>query len=232
MQTLNSSSAATNLLSENCLLHELSEWERIKNQYPSVEAVPLESNIYDWHCNIVAHDGVFIGLIFHIIIKFSQNYPFEAPLVYLCNPIPHHPNVDEMQYVLLRKLVSKRNSSGYCNGWTPGYGVTTILKGLKSCLFEQKVCDASNYRDSNTKYRFSKESLKAVHENVRKFKCDGCGHCFETPYPVPSCIMLMEKECNYLRVNNINTIINDKNIKQNKLARKCSKLLDIFGDNS
>ena len=231
MQILNSNSLNTSLLSENRVLCELSEWERIKKKYPCVEAVPLRSNICEWHCNVVANDGVFIGLTFHIIIKFPQNYPFIPPIVHLCNPIPHHPNVSASDYLHLDKLVAN-NSECYYNGWTPGFGVVSILKGLKSFLFEERVCDASNYRDSNTQCNFSRESLKLLHENVTKFKCESCGHCFEKPHPVPPYIMFIEKECKYLRVNNIKTIINDNDIKESKLARKCSNLLNIFGDNS
>ena len=207
------------------LRRELSEWERTKNIYPCVEAVPLESNICEWHCNIVANDGVFIGLAFHIIIKFPENYPLTEPSVYSCNTIPHL-SVSRNQHICLAAVLGN-GSSYYHNQWTPAYGVVSILKGLKSYLFEKRECDASNYRDSNmanTNHNFSKESLKLLHENVTKFKCDSCGHCYEKPYPVPPCIMFIKKDCNYLHINNI--------INQNNLSCMCKDILDIFGNDS
>ena len=217
---------AANLLSKNRLHRDLNEWKRKKNEFPCIEAVPLESNIYQWHCNIAPNDGAFVGLIIHLIINFPTDYPIQAPSVYLCNSIPH-PNVNGND-ICLDMLVN--DSSGHYSGWTSAYSVVSILMQLQVFLFEERGFVESNYPHSTKNYYFSRESLKLLHENVKQFKCKECGHCFERPYPVPPSVIAMEKECDYYG-GKIERVIGD-NTKQNKLAEKCFNILDVFTDNS
>ena len=229
MESLNSNKVTTNLLSENRLRCEWSEWKRMKNEYPCVEVVPLESNIHEWHCNIVANDGVYVGLIFHVIIKFPSNYPLTKPTVYAGN-LSSHLSVpyDQLVDVPLKKLGKE---------WTPQRSVVSILKRLKSFLFAkiggERILSNYFHSHSTTNHNFNRKSLGVLHKNVSKYECRACGHCFEKPFPTPQSIMVIEKECNHLRIDNIKSIIiNNNNMNQSTLLHKCNKLLDIFGDNS
>ena len=71
------------------LMRDLKEWTKSKDEYPCIDAIPLEDNILEWHCNISPESGHFQGLIFHIILIFNTNYPVEPPKVQLVTSIPH-----------------------------------------------------------------------------------------------------------------------------------------------
>ena len=64
-----------------------------KEPLPTVTAAPLESNIYEWHANILAvGDTLYSGMIFHFIMIFPENYPHSPPKISMENTI-RHPNV-------------------------------------------------------------------------------------------------------------------------------------------
>ena len=64
-----------------------------KYPLPTVSAAPLESNIYEWHANIMAvADTIYTGMIFHFIMKFPKDYPHSPPKISMENTIIH-PNI-------------------------------------------------------------------------------------------------------------------------------------------
>ena len=57
---------------------------------------PLESDIYEWHGNMVPLQGRYQGIVIHFIMKFPTNYPTSPPKVTLCTGITHS-NIIEYQ---------------------------------------------------------------------------------------------------------------------------------------
>ena len=47
-----------------------------------------------WHANIRGPENTpYHGAVFHLEIKFPDNYPHNPPSVTLLTPLPEHPNV-------------------------------------------------------------------------------------------------------------------------------------------
>ena len=44
-------------------------------------ALPLEDNMFEWHCNMLLY-----GVYYHLIICFPDKYPYESPSAEIC---PH-----------------------------------------------------------------------------------------------------------------------------------------------
>ena len=71
------------------------------NPLPNIVASPVNDNMLEWHANctihsffnlirlVRSHDGELKGVDFHMILKFTNDYPLEPPKVFLCTHIPH-----------------------------------------------------------------------------------------------------------------------------------------------
>ena len=227
------SGSVTHSLSNNRLFRDLNEWRRKKSEFPCIEAIPLESDIGEWHCNIAPNDGALVGLIIHIIIKFPKDYPIQPPSIHLCNSIPH-PNVNGNN-ICLDML---RSNSGHYSGWTSAYSVVSILMQLQSFLFEERGFVESNYSFTNKNYYFSRESLKKLNQSVKKFHCKKCGHRFNKPNPLPPSLLIMKNQYDYFSCGGkgvgggLNNDGNNKQRKKNKLPKTCENILDVFGNDS
>lgn len=54
-----------------------SDLKEIKN-FPiaNVSALPLEDNIFEWHCNFQGAEGSeWAGAVFHVVLFFPEDYP-------------------------------------------------------------------------------------------------------------------------------------------------------------
>ena len=224
---------ANHSLSNSRLFRDLNEWRRKKSEFPCIEAIPLESDIHEWHCNIAPNDGALVGLIIHIIIKFPKDYPIKPPSIHLCNSIPH-PNVNGNN-ICLDMLQS---NSGHYSGWTSAYSVVSILMQLQSFLFEERGFVESNYSFTKKDYYFSRESLKKLNQSVKKFHCKECGHCFDKPNPAPPSLLIMKNQYDYFGggdsggVKGVVAGLDENGEKKNKLVKMCENILDVFGDDS
>ena len=65
------------------LLRDLKQWKQCSSEVPTIDAQPLENNIYEWHANMMAKDGLLKGISFHLIIHFPKNYPSSPPSIEL-----------------------------------------------------------------------------------------------------------------------------------------------------
>ena len=66
-----------------------------------ISAFPDAENLFSWMGTIIGADGtVYEGLQFKLSIKFTQNYPFNAPTVKFETPC-FHPNVDQYGNICL-----------------------------------------------------------------------------------------------------------------------------------
>jgi ubiquitin-protein ligase len=119
------------------LMSDLEDWRRNSIEFPSINALPLETDIFEWHCNLASNGGKFAGIVLHLILKFADSYPNQAPDVKICTKIPH-PNVFD-DWICLDMI--RTTEQGKYKGWTPAYNITSILMQLQSFLFEESNID-------------------------------------------------------------------------------------------
>ena len=169
-------------------MRDLKEWQKCKNEFPCIEACPLENDIMEWHCNICPDSGDFKNGIFHLIINFDQTYPTRAPLVKLCTTIPH-PNVFG-GWICLDMI--KRYDVGR---WTAAYSVTSILMQLQSFLLEQKNLDQMDYNGSRTIYLDQGNFDRCYLPQIKSFECVKCKHSWNKPFPVTPTMTLRLSQC-------------------------------------
>ena len=85
------SSSQQQSLAHKRLLKDLLELE--KNPLPGICALPLENNIFEWHCNLLGTPGTpYNGHVFHLVLKFPNNYPDSPPKAELLTSV-HHSHV-------------------------------------------------------------------------------------------------------------------------------------------
>lgn len=142
-----------------------------KEPLPGISALPLEHDLFTWHCNIMGpKDTVWQGGIFHIVMHFTQDYPNSPPSLTLCTRI-EHPNVIGNRVCLdMLEKVDATDVSKF-EGWSSAYTVQSILIQLQSFLFEAEVSkvlkDISNPKDYEKK---KKEWLSGVTWSVEQSK--------------------------------------------------------------
>ncbi len=79
------------LKAQQRLMKDLKEIQ--ENPLPTVSALPLEKDFFEWHANLLgSSETIFGGLVFHLKIIFPHSYPNQPPKVQLMNFIDH-PNV-------------------------------------------------------------------------------------------------------------------------------------------
>merc|ERR1712228_19050 len=63
------------------------------NQYshecPMITAAPLQENLFEWHINMCATNGILQNTIIHLIATFPPNYPKQPPTIRVCSFFPH-----------------------------------------------------------------------------------------------------------------------------------------------
>jgi ubiquitin-protein ligase len=61
----------------------------VMNPLTNVHGEPLESDIFQWHVNVWPTQGPYVGCVFHIILRFPDNYPHSPPTAVINVPVPH-----------------------------------------------------------------------------------------------------------------------------------------------
>lgn len=117
------------------------ELEQEKEFLSTIAALPT-SNILVWHCNLRPDYGPFAGTIFHLILKFPENYPHSPPDVELCTYL-NHPNVfggwREEGYTLCLDMIKEYYTDVPYTGWTSAYSILSLLLQLQSFLFAENI---------------------------------------------------------------------------------------------
>lgn len=135
----------------------------------NISATPLDSNMFEWHCNFCYDD-----IIYHLILFIPEEYPYVSPSAEF---VPRG-----FQYGSGATLPGKKGTkvclsifSDFATyhtewknekamGWCPGYSIQTVLLNLLSFLAETQ----------------SGQGNRKLAEN---FSCKDCGHTFKKPYP-------------------------------------------------
>jgi len=155
------------------LVRDLAEIQ--ENPLPTVNALPLENNFFEWHANLLGSSStLFGGMVFHLIFNFPETYPLQPPKVKLMNFIDH-PNVFG-QYICLDMLEQGEYSSEAqrmkpYTGWTSAYSVQSILVQLQNFLSTHSYTD-----------RIAREwGRKTAKKSIDNFSCiKECGHGVRT----------------------------------------------------
>lgn len=140
---------------------------------PGISAIPLEDNLFEWHCNIICND-----VLFHVILFIPEEYPMKPPSADflpfgLMGPYGAYKSGRKGMNFCLSILSDYeglhsewRNEEGF--NWSPSYTIQTILINLVSFLSQ-----------NNTENRGDNHKLLTDPE----LKCGDCGHATATPFP-------------------------------------------------
>ncbi|XP_067650518.1 uncharacterized protein [Haliotis asinina] len=149
-----------------------------KNPVENVSAVPLDEDMFEWHCNIKQDD-----IIYHLLLFFPNNYPYDSPSAEF---VP-----SGFQYNSGATKPGKRGTKICLNifsdfadihtewadqkalGWSPGYTVQTVLMNVISFLAETQDSEWAWMKTANS------NNLKLS----KSFTCKECGHTYKKPYP-------------------------------------------------
>jgi len=142
----------------------------------SVSALPLESDLFEWHVNIKPVDGVYSGVYFHLIMRFPDDYPSSPPTVEIKTPISH-PNI--FGDFLCLSMIRKYTATTPYEGWSGAYSVASILMQLQSFLFAEKIDQDGGYTANAL---LSDQDVKRSLDCCTTLQCK-CGHSHSTPWP-------------------------------------------------
>jgi len=173
--------------------------EVMQNPLPTITARPLEDNLFEWHCNMMAPmTSKFAGAIFHLILYIPENYPTMPPQVRLMTEIPHGNVFREGQFAS-KKIVGKHKREAYyvcCNmlvseycgyggqkthkyqGWSPAYSIQSILIQLQAFLTDTRSWGSvSNAKMTANRYHCERCCHKGVHRPWPKLNSPLTSYC-------------------------------------------------------
>jgi len=142
-----------------------------------IQAEPLESNLFEWHCNLWGHGANASPL--HLILKFSEDYPISPPKVFCCTPFPHS-NVQRTKdgwTICLDMLEKPKGKPLPYAGWSSAMSVMSVLLQLQSFITDTKLHYAHSDATAITRTR--------ANALMSEFTCvvAGCSHSGEEPWP-------------------------------------------------
>ena len=102
-----------------------------KEPIPYVVAVPLSSNILEWHYVILGpEDSPYDGGLYHGRLLFPREFPFRPPAVYMITPSGRFRTNTRLCLSI---------SDFHPESWNPVWTVGSILIGLLSFMLEETV---------------------------------------------------------------------------------------------
>ncbi|KAG9402653.1 Ubiquitin-conjugating enzyme E2 J2 [Aphanomyces cochlioides] len=120
-----------------------------KNPVDNIEAVPLESNILEWHY-VIRGVGLYEGGFYHGKLVFPRQYPMKPPSVYMITPSGRF----ETNVRLCLSM-----SDFHPETWNPLWSVGSILIGLCSFMNENTPTTGSIETSDQEKQALAKTSL-------------------------------------------------------------------------
>ncbi|KAG5184889.1 ubiquitin-conjugating enzyme/RWD-like protein [Tribonema minus] len=122
-----------------------------KNPVENIQALPLETNILEWHYVITGTKGTpFEGGYYHGLLRFPAEYPLKPPSILMYTP--------NGRFATNRRLCLS-NSDFHPESWNPVWGVSTILMGLYSFMLDTAPTLGSVTTSAAAKRKFAEESL-------------------------------------------------------------------------
>jgi ubiquitin-conjugating enzyme E2 J2 len=140
-------------MTEACLKRLRKEYLRLlKEPVPLVQAVPLESNILEWHyCVEGAPDTSYQGGRYHGKIVFPPEYPYKPPSIYMITP-------NGRFKVNTRLCLSI--SDFHPEEWSCLWSVGTIISGLLSFMNDTQRSYGTIETSDREKRRLARESME------------------------------------------------------------------------
>jgi len=178
--------------------------EVVNHPLDTINARPLESDMYEWHCNIAGPaGGPYEGIVFHVIFYIPENYPAKPPKVRLCTRLDH-PNIfrkwnrelkerEEMYWICVDILASEWIPDSYMQladtvgfGWSPAYSIQSILVQLQAFFFDN--ADTSWWARWRIASGGWADTIMTARRKARSFKCMKCEHTGHKPWPDLPCL--------------------------------------------
>ncbi|OWF39850.1 ubiquitin-conjugating enzyme E2 J2-like [Mizuhopecten yessoensis] len=101
----------------------------MKDPVPYVQAIPLPSNILEWHYIVTGPEqSPYEGGIYHGKLIFPREFPFKPPSIYMITP--------NGRFKCNTRLCLSI-SDFHPDTWNPAWSVSTILTGLLSFMLEK-----------------------------------------------------------------------------------------------
>ncbi|XP_041377931.1 ubiquitin-conjugating enzyme E2 J2-like [Gigantopelta aegis] len=122
----------------------------VKDPVPYVSAIPLPSNILEWH--YIVHgpeNSPYEGGIFHGKLIFPREFPFKPPSIYMITP--------NGRFKCNTRLCLSI-SDFHPDTWNPAWSVSTILTGLLSFMLERSPTLGSIETSDYTKRQLAAQS--------------------------------------------------------------------------
>eukprot|EP00808_Paulinella_micropora_P009497 g29499.t1 len=135
------------------LLRLRKEFKRLQAEpTPGVEAVPLDSNILEWHYVVTGpQDSVYQGGKYHGKLIFPKEYPYKPPSIMIMTP--------NGRFKLNTRLCMSM-SDFHPESWNPLWNVGSILSGLLSFMLEEAPTYGSIVATEAQRRKFAAESLE------------------------------------------------------------------------
>jgi ubiquitin-conjugating enzyme E2 I len=116
--------------------------------------------LFNWKAGVPGKEGTdWEGGTYGVALKFSDNYPGEAPSVYFDPPI-FHPNIYDNGKVCLSIIG---------DGWKPAITLKQILMGVQDLLDNPNNDDAAQHAAFQVYSRSKAEYSKKVKAQAKKF---------------------------------------------------------------
>ena len=102
-----------------------------------VAAIPVDSNLFTWHCNVAAPGGLTGKGILHLELKFPPEYPAVPPALKILGADVEHPNIygNYICVDMLEKGEFEVDNLKPYTGWSAAYGVQAMLRQLQSFFY-------------------------------------------------------------------------------------------------
>lgn len=122
----------------------------MKDPVPYVRAIPLPSNILEWHYIVTGPEqSPYEGGIYHGKLLFPREFPFKPPSIYMITP--------NGRFKCNTRLCLSI-SDFHPDTWNPAWSVSTILTGLLSFMLEKSPTLGSIETSDTTKRQLAAAS--------------------------------------------------------------------------
>lgn len=197
--------------------------ENSKNPIEGISiCIPNDDNIFNIHGNIMIKNGIYKGILLHVIINIPDDYPLSGPSMNISQGInfghKFHEHIFEDNIngnTICNDLLTNfssffKDKKEIASGWSPGYTLNTIL--MQMVIFFENH-DLPNHLIPN------KETIDNFKKELNEYHCNICNHYTRKPFPPIDMLennnnkdyddSLIEKvTCSISKLN----IINDKDV--------------------
>lgn len=122
-----------------------------------LSVIPNEYDIYEWDLTIIGpNDSPYEGEIFHLIIRFTTEYPYKPPKINFKTNI-YHPNIAITDGQICVDMLQDK--------WSPANTINSVILSIISLLNDPNP-DSPLNAEAATLY---KKSKKEYYQKIRTF---------------------------------------------------------------